>query len=543
MPEPVSIQAKRLTKQQAAPRAGSVISPHRQEVADTLTPQRLGSLMRQADEGDPEAYFVLAEEMEEREPHYSSVLATRKLGVAGLPTMVTAPDDSGAAKDVTDAVEQLVQRPEFEGLVLDLMDGVPKGMSCVETIWDRGETRWEPVRYEFRAQRHFVFDADTMTIPLLRDDAGGEGIALDPYKWIVHMPRLRSGVPLRTGIARTIAVCYAAKRWTVADWLAFLDIYGIPVRLGKYPSHMADKKAALLRAIMAIGSDAAAVIPQEMEVEIIQATGGATGGGKTLFQQSAEYWDKQVSKVVLGQTMTTDDGASLSQSKTHEKVRQDILAADARAIAATLNRDLIKPYIDLNFGPQKAYPAVSLVVDDGEDLTPWMKNVEIYVKLGGRVQASEVRDRLGLSEPEDGAELLKAPGVAAGIGAKGPVVDTDTDDVTKGDPAKDDDEIAGDGKSSEMNAAQQTRAPSPYDATDEHVDAELKKWRSLENDNVGRLIREIQNAKSYEEARTLLEELKRDEGDVLDIGALVVSLARGMFKLRGNGDATDAVKP
>jgi hypothetical protein len=56
-------------------------------------------------------------------------------------------------------------------------------------------------------------------------------------------------------------------------------------------------------------------------------------------------------------------------------------------------------------------------------------------------------------------------------------------------------------------------------------------------------MRQIQNAGSYAEARALLDELAQDHGEVLDIGALVVSLARSTTKLRGAGDASDEVKP
>jgi len=542
-----TIPAKRLTKLQAVPRAGSVISPHRQEVADTLSPQRLGALMREADEGSPEAYFVLAEEMEEREPHLASVVFTRKLGVAGCPVLVEAHDDSEEAKELATAVEQLVAKPEFEGLVLDLMDAVMKGISLVEIVWQQEPEAWTPVRYEFRPQRLFVFDKDTMTVPLLRTDTEPEGVPLDPYKWIIHQPKLRSGIPIRTGIARTAAVAYAAKRWCVADWLAFLDIYGMPVRIGKYPAHQADKAPKLLKAVRALGSDAAAVIPAEMEVEVLEAKSGS--GNQTLFESCAVYWDKQTSKLVLGQTMTTDDGSSLAQSKTHERVRMDILAADARALSATINRDLVKPFCDLNFGPQEAYPTVTIMVDEGEDVTAFMQNVKTYVDLGGRVQASEVRDRIGLAEPEPGAELLaprQLPATEPPDGKRGPVGDTDGSDAEGDEPADEDDEIEGDGKSSEMNREQLARrAPGqePYDATDEDLAERLAEWRPLLEGNVGRLIAELQDAESYDEARAKLEELARDEGEVLDVGALVVALSRGMFKLRGVGDATDEVKP
>lgn len=60
--------------------AGATIAGVRRVIAghpaDGLTPQRLGHLLRDADELEPERYLELAEQMEEKDLHYRSVLAT-----------------------------------------------------------------------------------------------------------------------------------------------------------------------------------------------------------------------------------------------------------------------------------------------------------------------------------------------------------------------------------------------------------------------------------------------------------------------------------
>jgi phage gp29-like protein len=63
------------------------------EVTNGLTPVGLARVLRSAAEGDHEAYLTLAEEMEERDPHYASVLGTRKRAVSGLPVVVEAASD------------------------------------------------------------------------------------------------------------------------------------------------------------------------------------------------------------------------------------------------------------------------------------------------------------------------------------------------------------------------------------------------------------------------------------------------------------------
>ena len=551
MAEITAIRAGDLVKEQSPIRGSGSQSPWRDSVADELTPARLASLMRAADHGDPHAYLVLAEEMGEREPHYASVLGTRSLGVSGSDRSVSAASDDPDDVAIADDIEQLVQTPEFEGLIVDLMDGVAKGFAASEVIWDRSLNRYEPVEYRFREQRYFTFDQETYRRPLLLTDDEREGEELKPFKWIVHAPKIRAGVPMRSGLARTIAICYSAKRYTIANWMSFLDVYGIPLKVGKYPNSMRDRVDELFQKLKRLGADATAVLPEEMKVEIVESKSTGTVG---IFRETAEYWDKQTSKVVLGQTMTTDDGASLSQSKTHERVRFDIRAADARAIVATINRHLIRPFVDLNYGPRDLYPSLVIHTKEPEDTATLMSSVKSFVSLVGKVQESEIRDRLGIAEPEEGADLLKPEAVVNAAAAPKPEPNPDVEGGTPDEDADDDQpdgadpdaEVEGEGgKGAELNRTRTNggegfkRKPKIADTVDDLVDAKLTQWEPLLEGNVGRLLAAIGKAKSYDEALELLAELAADEGDVVDIEAVTRGLARATFASRGVGDATD----
>jgi len=64
----------------------------------------------------------------------------------------------------------------------------------------------------------FRFDRDTGRELRLLDPADlVNGIALAPYKFIVHTPKIRSGLPIRGGLARLAAVAYMCKAWTWRD--------------------------------------------------------------------------------------------------------------------------------------------------------------------------------------------------------------------------------------------------------------------------------------------------------------------------------------
>ncbi|WP_238314978.1 phage portal protein family protein, partial [Methylobacterium crusticola] len=66
--------------------------------------------------------------------------------------------------------------------------------------------------------RFFVFDReDGRTLRLLDEADSFRGLDLAPYKWVVHVPRLKSGLPMRGGLARLVAISYMVKAYTVTD--------------------------------------------------------------------------------------------------------------------------------------------------------------------------------------------------------------------------------------------------------------------------------------------------------------------------------------
>jgi|GEM_PF-3954239 len=109
--------------------------------------------------------------------------------------------------------------------------------------------------------------------------------------------------------------------------------------------------------------------------------------------------------------MTTDDGASLSQARVHDEVRRELLEADARAMAATLARDLIAPLVRLNLG-DVPLPTIRLLIEDPDDLTALADNVTKLHAAGLPIPQWWVREKFGIPEPTDGEAVLGAPGNA-----------------------------------------------------------------------------------------------------------------------------------
>ena len=243
----------------------------------------------------------------------------------------------------------------------------------------------------------------------LRDVYGMELSPLDPYKFIINEPNLLSGKQITSGLSFTALFYWLVKTYDVTSWAAFADRFGYPVRLGKY-GRKATKEdiATLKRAVAAIGSDVGAVIPDSMVIDIIESK--TTSGTSEVYEKIADWSDKQLSKLVLGQTASAEGTpGKLGDSQDQQAVRQDILKADVRQLEQTLNRDLVIPYVKFNFGRQERYPKLRIKYVEPKNVQLIVDSVTKLVPLGLKVKSQEMNTLLGLSNPEKDDEVLTVP--------------------------------------------------------------------------------------------------------------------------------------
>lgn len=427
-PDGNPIDRSLLTREIAGPTLTGVRSTMRGYPSDGLDPVRLATILRAADHGWPLPYFELAELVEERDLHYAGVLATRKRSVAQLEILVDAASDAPEHVAHADMVREWLDRDILQGALFDALDAIGKGVSLLEIVWDTSEHQWFPGRLEWRDPRGFGFDPRDGATPLLRTEAGD--VPLAPWKFLRTEIRAKSGLPIRSGIARLALWAWMFKSMTLKDWAIFAQNFGQPIRLGKYEqSASSDDQEILYQAVANIAGDCAAVIPAGMSIEFIESK--SIAASTDLYERRADWIDRQISKAVLGQTATTDaiaGGHAVGQE--HRQVQEDIERADAKALAASISRDLIRPWIDLEFGPQGKYPRLRIGRREEKDAKLVVDSLEKLVPLGLRVEASEINDLLGLSLPAEGAVILAASAPSPVPGQPGPSDPATLDPVT-----------------------------------------------------------------------------------------------------------------
>jgi len=452
-------------------------------VSRNLDPRRIAAILREADEGIPQRLMELAEEIEEKFPQYISVLGTRKRQVAQLPmTVVAAKNGSEIDKQIAEAVqEDLVDSGVIDRALFDMLDAVGKGYSLSEIIWDTSGPHFKPAKIEHVDPRFVRFDRATMRIPMLLGDSGQDEV-LTPFKYVWLELKAKSGIPVRGGIVRAAVWCWLFQNFSLKDWVQFVEIYGLPLRIGKYPIGASENdKKELLLAVAHLASDAAGIIPQNMLIEFKETAN--KGSSADLYERLCKYMDEAVSKMVLGQTGTTDaTGASgLGSGTEHTQVREDIERADANALSAALNECLVKSYVMFNFGEQPRYPWLRIGRDDEADAQLMITAAEKLVPLGFKIVQSDIRQAVGFTEPKDGDELFTPPAAPA---PTTPV----TSDIG---PA----------------VARALAASVKGDAIDPVVAAILSDWQPMMEPVMGQIETAIASAKTFEEARANLAKI------------------------------------
>lgn len=380
-----------------------------------LTPVKLAEIFKEADAGDVLRQMELFEEVEEKDPHLFSQLQTRKNAVTGLDFEIIPFSDDPRDKEIADFIEEQINGIEsLEDVETDLLDAIGKGFAVSEIMWGYDEGHVVVREIKSRHQKRFFWDSLDDSFKVRTKDAP-EGILLPANKFIVHRYKARSGHTSRAGILRVVAWMYLFKNYDLKDWVSFAEVYGLPLRLGKYaPGASEADKVALMQALIQIGADAAGIIPDGTSIDFITTEKTSSSD---LYERLARYCDEQISKAILGQTLTSDSGGgSYAQSKTHNDVRHDLTVADCKSLASTLRRDLIRPLCIFNFGEDKRVPHIRFDCEESEDLTQTATIIGTLVnEVGLRVPTSFIYKKFSIPEPEADEEVAAPRSTSAGL--------------------------------------------------------------------------------------------------------------------------------
>ena len=298
-----------------------------------------------------------------RDDQVHSTFTQRRMAVVSKPVKVTPGGERRIDRQAAEFIEAALERIRFDTVTERMLYGRFYGYAVAEALWAREGERIVLERLKVRNRRRFVFDGDFRPKLLTTANPNGEELPERKFWWF-STGADHDDEPYGLGLAHWLYWPVFFKRTQTRYWLVFLEKYGQPTTVGKWSRRASEaEKRQLLQAQAALRADTGIAIPDDMAIELLEAKRSGEAGYAALYDRL----DAAIAKVVLGQTMTTEDGSSLAQAQVHMAVRDDIVAADAHLVCDSFNRSIVKWLTEWNF-PRAAYPTVSREMADAPDL-------------------------------------------------------------------------------------------------------------------------------------------------------------------------------
>ena len=406
---------------------------YREYPADYLTPEKISLILKESDMGVTYYFCDFCSQMKERYPHFLSEWEKRR-NVIGSANFTLGPaDGSGEAEKIYSFVKKVLnQIPRMQEVQAGLQDAIGMGFSGQEILWDVSSGQAIPKRFTPIDPRRFVFFSDgkdggisgvPWPIPRLITDTDMIGEPVPAWKMLF---RKYANHPYRDGLFRICAKMYLFFNYALTDWAIFNEHFGMPYIYATFEQDMdQNAKDALYQAVSNLSSGSKGIIPKGAELKFEMPSQGGGGAGDN-FESMALFCNAQVSKVLLGQTLSADTGGghgSYAMAKIHDGVRKDLLYYDAVADADCFRDEVIKPLVGFNFGwdaAEKLLPTYTGEVSELDDMVKGSMILLNLLKAGLKVDEEYVYKAFAYPKPAKDATLLKPVNLGGGSGSGAP---------------------------------------------------------------------------------------------------------------------------
>jgi phage gp29-like protein len=394
-------------------------------IGGELTPKQVGEIILQADVGYTYRLVDLAAESRERDCHLHACLSTLELSLAGLELQIIPASDKRRDRKIAVEVEQVLNdfgnydeqgTPQgLSDLIGHLAGAFYYGHAVAELVWLKKLGKLIPVAAVHVEARRFIIDPATCKLhfyePFGTVPYPGVNLLEEyPNRFVQFTPRVLGTGVAREGLMHPLVWAALFRNWTTRDWMNLAELAWKPWRIGKYDKDEFASEAdiqALLQALEFVTASGATLLPNTVELEV-QWPGQKGSGHESAHERLCMFMASEMSKAILGQTMTTDDGSSYSQAQVHWKVAVDRRDSAARTIANLIRWQIVMRYLRLNYGPDTPVPRVRLVAND-VDLAQLAIVLQQLTAIGLPIATSYIYKMFGMPAPKPGDEVVGNP--------------------------------------------------------------------------------------------------------------------------------------
>lgn len=310
-------------------------------------------------------------------------------------------DADGKGND--DATE-LLNTTWFKALMRLCLESIYWGHSLIELgapyTDAKGKMQYDGVRL---VPRHHVCPEHHRVLRNVGDHwRNGIDYHADPYtEWLIE-----AGEPDSLGLYLKAATQTIAKRHAMAFWDTFAEIFGMPLRVAKVNTNDQNVIDETTERMEQMGTSGVITMTTDTDIEIVE---NSKSDSYNVYDRRIDRADKEISKLIIGQTMTIEDGSSLSQSETHLKVFLNLVESDCDMLRDIINNQLL-PRMERHGFPVSG---LSFEWDYSVDYTPEQQmQYEAMIADRYEVDPQYFAEKYGMP--------VGAPKQSGGLMAKGP---------------------------------------------------------------------------------------------------------------------------
>ena len=294
-----------------------------------------------------------------------------------LPSVRRLPDDT---------VNVQIRSPWFRSLISDIIDAQFWGFSLCQFY---REGKW--INYNLIPRKH----VEPSRRLILRRQTDITGIPWDEYSDLLFI-----GKPDSLGLLAKAAPWVLYKRNSVGDWSQFSEIFGMPIQEYTYDSDDEDSRRRAIDDASATGSLAVFVHGKDTSLNLVEA--GNKTGSADIYERLVEICNKEISKVILLNTLTTESSSNGTQAlgTVHKKSEDKVTQSDRQTILDVLNYDMSDILLSMGVntaGGEFYYP-------EQKDIDPTSKiNIITQLKTGFDLPIDDdyLYEEFGIEKPVD----------------------------------------------------------------------------------------------------------------------------------------------
>ena len=160
-------------------------------------------------------------------------------------------------------------------------------------------------------------------------------------KWCIEV-----GKPRDLGLLLKCVPQAFSKKNMRAYWDVFGELFGMPIRIAKTNVQTGSERSRIEAMLENMGAAAWGLFPDGTDIDIKESS---RGDAFNVYDRRIDRANSEMSKGILNQTMTIDNGSSLSQSEVHLEIFENVCAADAAMVRNIVNDKLIPLMLEHGF--------------------------------------------------------------------------------------------------------------------------------------------------------------------------------------------------